>query len=120
MNPEKVAIKPMAAFSNNSNFFLAISHKNTIKVFFKSADGNRTNTLIANSLQNPSNISFIENTARKVAPKKREDFIYGAARSAFFSSWLFEYTGIQTWFEVMPKQILANQGHEFLQCHHND
>ncbi len=58
-NPEKVAIKPMAAFSNNSNIFLAISHKNTTKVFFKSADGNRTNTLIANSLQNHSNISFI-------------------------------------------------------------
>jgi len=49
-NPEKAAIKPMAAFSNNPNFFLAISHKNTIKVFFKSADVNRTNTLIANSL----------------------------------------------------------------------
>ena len=49
-NPEKAAIKPMAAFSNNSNIFLAISHKNTIKVFLKSADGNRTNTLITFSL----------------------------------------------------------------------
>jgi len=47
---EKAAIQPMAAFSNNSNFFLAISHENTTKVFFKSADVNRTNTLIANSL----------------------------------------------------------------------
>ena len=45
-NRKKAAIKPMAAFSNNSNIFLAISHKNTTKVFFKSADGNRTNTLI--------------------------------------------------------------------------
>jgi hypothetical protein len=50
MNLEKVAIKPMAAFSNNSYIFLAISHRNAIKAFFKSADGNQTNTLIANSL----------------------------------------------------------------------
>jgi len=56
------------------------------------------------------------NIPRKEAPKKRGNSILGCKETvggaSFFSSWPFENIGMQTRFELMPRQILANQGPE--------
>jgi len=50
------------------------------------------------------------NIPRKAAPKR--GMIYTrlhCEKRLFFSSWPFEQTGMQTWCEVMPRKIRANQ-----------